>query len=75
MPNAYLQGIQGAFSNQAQIRNDIYAVTSNWFINRCPLVTRTPRVPDGSTTFSIVKRGFRARTANLNSPRREGGLQ
>lgn len=68
MPNAYLQGIQTAFSNQAEVRNDIYAVTSNWFINRCPLVTRTPRVPVGSTTFSIVKRGFRARTATLNSP-------
>ncbi len=68
MPNAYLQGIQTAFSNQAEVRNDIYAVTSNWFINRCPLVTRTPRVPVGSTTFSIVRRGFRTRTANVNSP-------
>jgi hypothetical protein len=68
MSNAYLQGIQTAFSNQAQVRNDIYAVTSNWFINRCPLVTRTPRVPVGSTTFTIVKRGFRTRTASVGGP-------
>lgn len=68
MANAYLQGIQTAFSNQSQVRNDIYAVTSNWFINRCPLVTRTPRVPVGSTTFTIVKRGFRTRTASIGGP-------
>jgi hypothetical protein len=68
MANAYLQGIQTAFENQAQIRNDIYAVTSNWFINRCPLVTRTPRVPVGSTTFTMVRRGFRIRSAAVGSP-------
>ncbi len=74
MSNAYLQGIQTAFSNQAQVRNDIYAVTSNWFINRCPLVTRTPRVPVGSTTFNIVKRGFRTRTASVGAPIALGDL-
>ena len=63
MPNAYLQGIQGAFDNQSQIRNDIYVVASNWFVNRCPLVTRIPRVPVGSTTFTIVSRTFRSRIA------------
>ena len=63
MPNAYLQGIQGAFDNQAEIRNNIYVVASNWFVNRCPLVTRIPRVPVGSTTFSIVSRSFRPRLA------------
>jgi hypothetical protein len=65
MANAYLQGIQTAFQNQAQVRNDIYAVTSNWFINRCPLVTRTPRLPVGSTTFTVIKRGFRTRTTSV----------
>jgi hypothetical protein len=65
MTNAYLQGIQGTFDNQAQIRNDIYVVASNWFVNRCPLVTRTPRLPVGSTTFTLVNRTFRARLATL----------
>ena len=65
MPNAYLQGIQTAFDNQAEIRNDIYVVASNWFVNRCPLVTRIPRVPVGSTTFTIVSRTFRPRIATL----------
>lgn len=65
MPNAYLQGIQGAFDNQAQIRNDITVVAINWFLNRCPLVTRTPRLPCGSTTFTMVSRTFRSRTAQL----------
>jgi hypothetical protein len=67
MPNAYLQGIQTAFDNQAEIRNNIYVVASNWFVNRCPLVTRVPRVPVGSTTFTIVSRGYRPRTATLAS--------
>ena len=65
MASAYLQGIQGAFDNQAQIRNDISVVASNWFVNRCPLVTRTARVPIGSTTFTMVSRSFRSRLAAL----------
>jgi hypothetical protein len=67
MSSSYLQGIQLAFDNQAEIANDIYVVTSNWFVNRCPIVTRTPRVPVGSTTFSIVSRRFRPRTATLGA--------
>jgi hypothetical protein len=65
MTNAYLQGIQNAFDNQAEIRNNIYVVASNWFVNRCPLVTRIPRVPVGSTTFTIISRSFRPRVATL----------
>ncbi len=65
MPNAYLQGIQKASDNQAQIRNDVHAVAINWFVNRCPLVTRLPRVPVGSTTFTMVKRAVRSRQATL----------
>jgi hypothetical protein len=65
MPNAYLQGIQGSFDNQAQVRNDITVVAINWFLNRCPLVTRIPRVPVGSTTFTMVNRTFRSRVALL----------
>ena len=59
MPSSYLQGIQSSFDNQAQIVNDIYVVTSNWFVNRCPIVARTPRVPVGSVSFQMVSRGFR----------------
>jgi hypothetical protein len=65
MPNAYLQGIQGAFDNQAQIRNDVHVVAINWFVNRCPLVTRVPRVPCGSTAFTMVNRSFRSRMATV----------
>jgi Family of unknown function (DUF5309) len=65
MANAYLQGIQTAIQNQAEVRNNIYVVASNWFVNRCPLVTRIPRVPVGSTTFSIVSRSHRPRFATL----------
>ena len=67
MSSSYLQGIQLAFDNQAEIVNDIYVVTSNWFVNRCPIVARTPRVPVGSTTFSIVSRRFRPRIAMLGA--------
>jgi hypothetical protein len=65
MPNAYLQGIVGALDNQTQIRNDISVVSTNWFVNRCPLVTRIPRLPVASTVFSLVNRQFRNRTAKL----------
>jgi hypothetical protein len=65
MSNTYLQGIQGSFDNQAEIRNNIYVVASNWFVNRCPLVTRIPRVPAGSTTFTVVSRSFRPRVTSL----------
>ncbi len=68
MPNAYLQGIQGAFDNQAMIRNDISVVAINWYVNRCPLVTRIPRVPSGSTTFTMINRSFRSRVATLAAP-------
>ena len=67
MASAYLQGIQGAFDNQAQIRNDIHVVAINWFVNRCPLVTRVPRLPVASTTFGMVNRAFRSRKATLAS--------
>jgi hypothetical protein len=75
MPNAYLQGIQSAFDNQAEIRNNIYVVASNWFVNRCPLVTRIPRLPVGSTTFTIVSRGFRTRTATVANAIAAGDTQ
>ncbi len=65
MPNAYLQGIQGTVDNLAQIRNDIHVVAINWFVNRCPLVTRVPRVPVASTTFSMINRAYRSRKATL----------
>jgi hypothetical protein len=75
MANAYLQGIQTAFDNQAEVRNNVYVVASNWFVNRCPLVTRVPRVPVGSTTFTIVSRGYRPRTATLAGAVASGDTQ
>src|SRR4051794_22449171 len=75
MPSSYLQGIQLAFDNQAEIVNDIYVVASNWFVNRCPIVTRTPRVPVGSTTFSIVSRRFRPRVTSLGAAVAPGDAQ
>lgn len=65
MPGAYLQGIQTALDNQAQVRNDVHLVAINWFVNRCPLVTRVPRQPCGSTNFTMVNRNFRPRTLTL----------
>lgn len=67
MASAYLQGIQSAFDNQTQIRNDISVFAINWFVNRCPLVTRVPRVPIGSATFRMINRRFRSRQAILSS--------
>lgn len=48
-----------------QADNDIKVISCNWFVNRCPIVTRTPRNPVGSTTFSMVGREPRARVAML----------
>jgi hypothetical protein len=65
MSEQFLQGIFGTFDNQAQVRNEITVVAINWFANRCPLVTRVPRVPVGSTTFSLVNRSYRTRNFTL----------
>lgn len=65
MPGAYLQGIQGTLDNLAQVRNDIHVVAINWFVNRCPVVTRVPRLPAGSTAFTMVNRSPRGRQARL----------
>ncbi|WP_152053632.1 SU10 major capsid protein [Tautonia marina] len=67
MSTTFLQGIQRASDHQAQIRNDVHVVATNWFVNRCPLVTRLPRLPVGSTTFSMVNRAFRKRLATLTA--------
>lgn len=65
MPANFVQGVQLVNDYRDQIRNEIHAVTMNWFVNRCPLVTRLPRVPVGSTTFTIVNRTARPRTVRL----------
>lgn len=63
MPNAYAAGIASQYDQSPQVRNDMSAVAINWFANRCPLVTRTPRSPVGSVTFTIHSRSYRKRTA------------
>lgn len=65
MPSSFSQGIQLVNDFKDQIRNEIHAVTMNWFVNRCPLVTRLPRVPVASTSFTIVNRSARPRTLKL----------
>ncbi|MFM1802619.1 MAG: hypothetical protein RJA81_1971 [Planctomycetota bacterium] len=65
MPSSFSQGIQLTNDFKDQIRNEIHAVTMNWFVNRCPLVTRLPRVPVASTAFTIVNRSARPRTLKL----------
>ncbi|MEO6810624.1 MAG: DUF5309 family protein [Isosphaeraceae bacterium] len=60
-----IQGILNPFDSSAQIVNDIHVFAINWFSNRCPLVTRVPRLPATSDKFDIVNRFYRARTATL----------
>lgn len=67
MANLFLQGIGADYDQSSQVRNEIFVATKNWFANRTPLVTRIPRVPVGSTTFSIVNRNFRPRTTTLGA--------
>jgi len=66
MADAYEQGIFFSSADAAaEIRNSIYVVASNWYVNRCPLVTRVARSPVGSTKFSIINRHYRPRTQTL----------
>ncbi|MFM7132392.1 MAG: DUF5309 family protein [Isosphaeraceae bacterium] len=65
MPASFSQGIQFVNDYKDQIRNEIHAVTMNWFVNRCPLMTRLPRVSVASTTFTIISRVARPRTLRL----------
>lgn len=56
MSSSRTAGIASAFDDAAARCNDVSTVTTNWFVNRCPLATRTPRVPVGATTFTILSR-------------------
>lgn len=67
MSTLFSQGIIGVGDNAAQIRNDISVVAVNWFANRCPLVTRSRRLPVGSLDFTIVSRNYRPRSFVLNA--------
>lgn len=67
MANQFLQGIGLEVDQALQVRNEIFVITKHWYANRCPLVTRIPRVPVGSTTFSIINRNFRPRTTTLGA--------
>ncbi|QDV38275.1 SU10 major capsid protein [Tautonia plasticadhaerens] len=71
----FLQGIQRASDHQSQIRNDVHVVATNWFVNRCPLATRLPRLPVGSTTFTLVNRAFRRRTTAVAAAVAAGDAQ
>jgi hypothetical protein len=75
MPSSFLQGIQSVLDNQPQIRNDIHVVSTNWFVNRCPLVTRIPREPVASTVFGMVGRSFRPRSTTLTAAVAVGDTQ
>lgn len=50
MPKSPAENYQ-QFINRSQTRYDIAVTTTNWFANRCPLVTRIPRLPWLSATF------------------------
>ena len=67
MPSTFSQGIEFVNDFKDQIRNEIHAVSMNWFVNRCPLVTRLPRIPVASTTFTVVSRTARPRTLKLGA--------
>lgn len=62
---ASITGI-GLFGNYSpQVSNDISVFAINYFVNRCPLVTRLPRVGVGSTAFDMIARSYRARTSTI----------
>ncbi len=67
MPSTFAQGIELLQDFAGQIRNEIHAVSMNWFVNRCPLVSRLPRIPVESTTFAVVSRVARPRTLKLGA--------
>lgn len=67
MAGLYLQGIGADYDQSSQVRNEIFVVTEHWFANRTPLVSRIPRVPVGSTTFSIINRNYRPRSTTLGA--------
>ena len=57
MHSEYIENTIAAFDREAELRNDMHVVATNWFVNRCPLVSRVPRLPIGSTTFAMHSRG------------------
>lgn len=70
--SAFNQGIQGVADAAPQIRNDISVFAINWFPNRNPLVTRSPRVPVGSRSYNIISRIYKPRTYTLGAAVADG---
>ncbi len=62
MADQFLQGIGLAGDFSPQVMNEIMVAAINWYANRCPLVTRLPRLPIGSAVFTMVNRTYRTRT-------------
>ena len=57
MHSEYIETMIAKFEHEAELRNDVHVVATNWFVNRCPLVSRVPRLSIGSTTFTMRNRG------------------
>jgi hypothetical protein len=62
-----IQGPVNPFDVAAEIRNDIHVFSINWFVNRCPLVTRLLRLPSLGDKFDMISRFYRKRTCVLTA--------
>ncbi len=49
------------------IVNDVFGVAINWFVNRTPLITRSPKLPVGSPTFLFTNDNYRPRSQTLGT--------
>lgn len=49
------------------IKQDIFGIAVNWFVNRTPVLSRFPKLPVGSPSFKITNDGFRPRSGSVNN--------
>lgn len=64
---AYSQGTVNPYQIANVIPNEVFGIAINWFAPRTPLLSRLPKVPDGSPVFQMIGHSYRPRTTKLNA--------
>jgi len=64
---AYNQGVLNPYQIASTIPNEVFGIAINWFAPRSPLLSRLPKVPDGSPIFQMIGHSYRPRTTTLGA--------
>lgn len=64
---AYNSGAVNPQQVASIIPNEVFGIAVNWFAPRIPLLSRLPKIPDGSPVFQMVAHSYRPRATTLGA--------